>query len=260
MAMIFSCAGLAQEGITVTGDESVSKTWPAFYVDMEEVAGANWAVRGTARVPGAMNVISIDGPGGSGKTTGSRALARALGVAHLDTGAFYRAITLAALRRGAEGDALEELAREVDIRYEGGRVFIGAEDVSEAIRTEAVDGHVSAVSAVPAVRSEMVRRQRDWVRNHEGDAVVEGRDIGTVVFPDARLKVFLIARPEVRALRRAREMKDAGVETVKLDLERRDELDSSRAVSPLVPADDAVIVDTSDLKVDEVVEKIRSLL
>lgn len=258
MAMVFSCAGLAQPGIIVRGDQSVSKTWPGFYEDMEAVAGTNWAP--TARVSGAMNVIAIDGPGGSGKTTVSRALARALGLAHLDTGAFYRAVTLEALRTGAKDERLETLARDVDIRYENGRVFIGDEDVSQAIRSDEVNGYVSVVSAVPAVRAEMVRRQRQWVEAHGGNAVVEGRDIGTVVFPDARLKVFLIARPEVRALRRAGEMRDAGVDSVQEDLARRDKLDSSRAVSPLTPAEHAIVVDTSDLSVDQVVAQLRSML
>jgi len=263
MAMVFSVAGLAQEGVTVRGDESVTKTWPAFYSDMAAIAGNEWAAEvggPTARVPAAMDVIAIDGPGGSGKTTVSRALATALGMAHLDTGAFYRAITLEALRRGAEGHALGELAREVDIRYEEGKVSIDSEDVSRAIRTDEVNRHVSAVSADPAVRREMVRRQREWVAAHGGSAVVEGRDIGTVVFPGARLKVFLIARPEVRARRRAEETRDAGVDHVQRDLARRDELDSSRPVSPLTPAADAVVLDTSDLTFDQVVPKIIAML
>jgi len=263
MAMVFSVAGLAQEGVTVRGDESVTKTWPGFYRDMARIGGDGWAIEVReqgARVSGAMNVIAIDGPGGSGKTTVSRALAAALGMAHLDTGAFYRAITLEALRRGVEGQALGELARVVDIRYEEGRVFIGSENVSAAIRTHAVNGYVSAVSAVPAVRTEMVRRQREWVEAHGGSAVVDGRDIGTVVFPSARLKVFLIARPEIRALRRAQELEDAGVDLVQQDLARRDGLDSSRPVSPLIPAPDAVFLDTSDLTLDQVVAKIIEML
>jgi cytidylate kinase len=148
----------------------------------------------------------------------------------------------------------------VDIRYEEGRVFIGSENVSAAIRTHAVNGSVSAVSAVPAVRTEMVRRQREWVEAHGGSAVVDGRDIGTVVFPSARLKVFLIARPEIRALRRAQELEDAGVDLVQQDLARRDGLDSSRPVSPLIPAPDAVFLDTSDLTLDQVVAKIIEML
>ena len=262
MAMVFSVAGLAQEGVTVVGDESVSKTWPGFYRDMAVLVGDDWAraTGPTARVPLAMGVIAIDGPGGSGKTTVSRALAEALGVAHLDTGAFYRAITLEALRRGAEGRALEQLARVIDVRYEDGKVFIASEDVSDEIRSAQVNRHVSAVSANPSVRKEMVRRQQEWVAAHGGSAVVEGRDIGTVVFPNARLKVFLVARPEVRARRRAEELAHAGVDSVRQDLKRRDEFDSSRAVSPLTPASDAVVLDTSDLSVEQVVTRIVSML
>ena len=263
MAMVFSIAGLAQQGVTVVGDESVSKTWPGFYRDMAALVGDDWAISPagpTARVPRVMGVIAIDGPGGSGKTTVSRALAKALEVAHLDTGAFYRAITLEALRRGAEGRALEELARVIDIRYENGSVFIAAEDVSGQIRSAPVNRHVSAVSANPLVRKEMVRRQQEWVAAHGGSAVVEGRDIGTVVFPNARLKVFLIARAEIRARRRAEELAHSAVDSVQQDLKRRDELDSSRAVSPLTPANDAVVLDTSDLTVEQVVTEIVSRL
>jgi len=119
---------------------------------------------------------------------------------------------------------------------------------------------VSEVSANPSVRREMVRRQQEWVAAHGGRAVVEGRDIGTVVFPNARLKVFLVARPEVRAHRRAAEMQRTGVDSVRQDLIRRDKLDSSREVSPLTPAEDAVVIDTSDLTVEQVVAKIAALL
>jgi cytidylate kinase len=207
-----------------------------------------------------MNVIAIDGPGGSGKTTVSRALAARLDMAHLDTGAFYRAVTLEALRQHAAGQDLGVLAGRIDLRYEDGTMFIGEEDVSVAIRTEEVDAAVSDVSADPIVRREMVRNQRRWVAEHGDEAVVEGRDIGTVVFPHARLKVFLIARPEVRAARRAGDMQTTGVRTVQDELLRRDTLDSSRAVSPLIPAEDAYVLDTSDLDVEEVVDHIVELL
>jgi len=206
-------------------------------------------------------VIAIDGPGGSGKTTVSRALAEALGFAHLDTGAFYRAVTLGALRAGiSSGPELAALADRIDLRYEDGHMHLDAEDVCEAIRSEPVNAFVSAVSAEPAVRRAMVERQRRWVDAHGGRAVVEGRDIGTVVFPHAELKIFLDARPEVRAERRAHELEIPGVEGVRRDLARRDHLDSSRAVSPLTAAVDAVKIDTSDLQVDQVVAHILTLL
>ena len=206
-------------------------------------------------------MIAIDGPGGSGKTTVSRALAKALGVAHLDTGAFYRAVTLAALRAGLSAPSdLAALAERIDLRYEDGHMYLDGEDVCEAIRSEAVNAFVSVVSAEPAVRRAMVERQRRWVEEHGNRAVVEGRDIGTVVFPHAELKIFLVARPEIRASRRAHELDSPGVENVKQDLARRDHLDSSRAVSPLSPAEDAVTLDTSDVTVPDVVEHILTLL
>ncbi len=206
-----------------------------------------------------MNVIAIDGPGGSGKTTVSRGVAATLGLAHLDTGAFYRAVTLEVLRRNTSPDGFGSLARSMDLAYDEGVVRIDGKDVSNDIRTDAVDGFVSTVSADPTVRREMVRRQRQWVEDHDGAAVVEGRDIGTVVFPGASLKIFLVARAEVRAARRAKEMNNGSAEVVQEDLARRDSLDSSRAVSPLTPADDAVVLDTSDLTVDQVVGQIVRL-
>lgn len=206
-------------------------------------------------------MIAIDGPGGSGKTTVSRALANALGVAHLDTGAFYRAVTLAALRAGiTTGPDLAALAERIDLRYEDGHMYLDGEDVCEEIRSPPVDVFVSAVSAEPGVRRAMVERQRRWVERHGGRAVVEGRDIGTVVFPDAELKIFLVARPEVRAARRASELEAPGVENVQVELARRDQLDSSRAVSPLCAAEDAIRLDTSDLSVVDVVGHILTLL
>lgn len=203
-------------------------------------------------------VVAIDGPGGSGKSTVSRVLAARLGAVHLDTGAFYRAATLAVLR--AAVDPEDRAAVETEVarhRYdqEEGRMFLDGEDVSAEIRTPAIDRNVSVVSAHPGVRRIMVEAQRDWVRRHGRLAVVEGRDIGTVVFPDALLKVFLEASPEERARRRARESGIAR-EAVARDLMARDRFDSSRVTSPLRAASDAVVVDTTDLGVDEVVDEI----
>ncbi len=207
-------------------------------------------------------VIAIDGPGGSGKSTVSRLLAERLGAVHLDTGAFYRAATLAALRAGVDLEDGEAVTAEVArhrLEQEAGRMLLDGEDVSADIRTPEVDRSVSVVSAYPEVRRLMVDAQRDWVRRRGGTAVVEGRDIGTVVFPAASLKVFLEASPEERARRRARES-GLDAEAVQRELRRRDRLDRSRATSPLRPADDAVVIDTTELSVDEVVDRIIAAL
>ena len=196
-------------------------------------------------------VIAIDGPAGSGKSTVAQAVARKLGVAYLDTGAMYRSVTHVALARGVDvddGDALARLAHDLETEV-GDRVVVDGVDVSEAIRAPAVNGAVSTVSAHPGIRRELVGRQRLWAGAHEG-GVMEGRDIGTVVFPDARLKVFLTAGEGERARRRRDET----------DVEQRDRLDSTRPVSPLKAADDAVVIDTTELTVDEVVVRILERL
>jgi cytidylate kinase len=200
-------------------------------------------------------VIALDGPAGTGKSTVARALAERLGVAHLDTGAMYRAVTWAALRAGLRPDdqaAVVDLARRVRLEVGEGPVRVDGTDVTREIRGPEVTAAVSAVSAIPAVRAELRDRQRAWIAAHRG-GVAEGRDMGTVVFPHARLKVFLTASADVRARRRAAEM--AGdVEAVARDIERRDWADSTRADSPLARADDAVVVDTSELRPDEIVD------
>ena len=206
-------------------------------------------------------VIAIDGPGGVGKTTVSVRTAAALGLPQLNTGAFYRAATLAALRSGApfdDPDAVVAAVRSAGIGYEGDRTLIGDDDVSHEIRSPEVTAAVSPVSAMEAVRRLMVAEQRAWVERHGGRAVVEGRDIGTVVFPDAVLKIYLTARPEVRAARRAGDREAAGrdVAGIEADLATRDRYDASRAVSPMRPAEDAVIIDTSDLTIDQVVAEV----
>lgn len=204
-----------------------------------------------------VQVVAVDGPGGSGKSTVSRKLAERLGWTHLDTGAFYRAATLVVLESGADVDderAILDAIEGLVFGQEDGVMTIDGRDVSIDIRSDAVTGAVSAVSAHPQVRKVMVSMQRVWAERHPG-SVVEGRDIGTVVFPYALLKVFLTADPAERARRRAGE---TGAETgsVERDLERRDRFDSSRAASPLRPADDAVVIDTTDLGIDEVVQAI----
>jgi cytidylate kinase len=199
--------------------------------------------------------VAIDGPAGSGKSTVGRALAERLGLEYLDTGAMYRGVTFGALRRGidpADADVVANLARNVDLTVEAGVVTVDGVDATIEIRGPEVTRAVSAVAANPEVRRELVRRQREWAAAR-GGGVLEGRDIGTVVFPDAVLKVYLTAAPEVRAGRRSQEVTDLDYETVASDIARRDALDQGRDTSPLTQADDAVVVDTSSLSVDQIV-------
>lgn len=207
-----------------------------------------------------MRVIAIDGPAGSGKSTVARALAARIGLAYLDTGAMYRSVTFAALRRGidpADAEILGRVAQDVSIELGADVVTVDGVDATIEIRGPEVSRAVSIVAANPLVRAEMVRRQRDWVAAH-GGGVLEGRDIGTVVFPDAELKVYLTADPEVRAQRRSKEVSDLDYETVAADLARRDALDQGRDVSPLAEAADAFVVDTSGLTVEEIIEVISA--
>lgn len=212
-------------------------------------------------------VVAIDGPGGSGKSTVSRAVAARLGLEVLDTGAMYRAVTLAVLRRGvdpseaADAAAVAEEADVVIDEHEGVRV--DGVDATAEIRGPEVTQAVSAVSAHSGVREALVGRQRAWIESRGGSGVVEGRDIGTVVFPDAAVKVFLTADEGVRAARRQADeraaARDVDTDAVRADLARRDRLDSERPTAPLRPAADAVIIDTSDLSVDDVVDRIEKL-
>ena len=210
-----------------------------------------------------MNVIAIDGPAGSGKSTVARTLAERLERSYLDTGAMYRAVTFAALRRGVDPDDVEPVGRiavecELDVGQDG-TVTVDGVDATIEIRGPEVTRAVSIVAANPTVREEMRRRQREWADDHQG-GVVEGRDIGTVVFPDAELKVFLDASPDVRASRRSKEVTELSYETVAADLARRDARDEGREDSPLRIADDAFVVDTSDLSVDQIVELVMDEL
>ena len=209
-----------------------------------------------------MRVIAIDGPAGSGKSTVARALATHLGLKYLDTGAMYRSVAFAVLRRGGDPDDAElaaAVARAVDLDVGLDRVLVDGVDATVEIRGPEVSRAVSAVAANPAVRSELVSRQREWA-HRRGGGVLEGRDIGTVVFPDAELKVYLTADPAERAKRRAKEVTDLDYETVAADIARRDAIDSSRSVDPLQEAADAVVVDTTGLTIDEVVANITVLL
>jgi cytidylate kinase len=206
-------------------------------------------------------VIAIDGPAGAGKSTVGRALADRLSVGYLDTGAMYRAMTFAALRRGVvEGDLDEvaAIAPKVVMSIEDGKVIVDGVDATTAIRGREVTEAVSQISANPDVRQVLVERQRAWVDEHDG-GVVEGRDIGTVVFPDADLKLYITASPRVRAERRVREL-GGDVAEVEASIIKRDRVDSSRVHSPLAEAADAVIVDTTGMTIDEVVDHIMEML
>lgn len=214
-------------------------------------------------------VVAVDGPAGTGKSSVSRGLARSLSARYLDTGAMYRIVTLAVVRAGvdlADTPAIEMAAADVPLSVgydpDEDRAYLDAEDVSHEIRGGEVTKAVSAVSAVPAVRARLVGLQRE-LASGPGSVVVEGRDIGTVVLPDADLKIFLTASAEVRARRRNDQNVASGLdddyEAVLADVERRDHLDSTREVSPLRAADDAVVVDTSDMTEDEVIAHLTEL-
>lgn len=206
-------------------------------------------------------VIAIDGPAGSGKSTVGRRLAAHLGLEYLDTGAMYRGVTFAALRRNidpADAEVVARLAEQVELDLPGdGTLIVDGVDATIEIRGPEVTRAVSLVAANPAVRKELVRRQREWADAH-GGGVLEGRDIGSVVFPDAALKVYLTASPEVRAERRSKEVTDLDYATVAADIARRDAADQGRDDSPLAQAEGALVVDTSDRDVDEIVADLVS--
>ncbi len=215
-------------------------------------------------------VIAIDGPAGTGKSSVARGLARALNARYLDTGAMYRIVTLGVLRAGidlADAAAIADVAQRVDLAVgfdpDEDRSYLAGEDVSAEIRGDAVTKAVSAVSAVPQVRARLVQLQRE-LASAPGSVVVEGRDIGTVVLPDADVKIFLTASAEVRARRRTDQNiangRPADYDAVLADVKRRDHLDSTRAVSPLRAADDAIVVDTSEMNQDEVVTYLTELV
>jgi len=206
-------------------------------------------------------IVTVDGPGGTGKSTVSRVVAAKSGLPHLDTGAYYRAATLAALEAEvdpSDGHAVRDVVSRSTFAQEGGRMYLDGREVSVGIRSDRVTAAVSAVSAHPEVREALVQLQRAWVDEH-GGGVVEGRDIGSVVFPDATIKVFLDASPEERARRRSMETGEP-LDEVLADLGRRDHIDSTRAASPLTIPDGAVMIDTSELSFEEVVESLLALI
>jgi cytidylate kinase len=214
---------------------------------------------GSEPVDEELMVVAIDGPAGSGKSTVGRRLAEALGLEYLDTGAMYRSVTFAALARGVDPDdvgRVAEVAKQVEIDLQpDGKVSVDGVDATTQIRGPEVSRSVSAVAANQAVRAEMVSRQREWARRR-GGGVLEGRDIGTVVFPKAALKIYLTADAETRAARRAKEVTDLDYNAVAADLARRDQADSNRVHDPLRQADDAIEVDTTGLSIDEVVSRL----
>jgi cytidylate kinase len=249
MAMAAAVAALAAgpgERSLVTGFGAVETSYPQFADDLRHLTGTE------PSAPRAL-VIAIDGPAGAGKSTVSKAVAARLGLDRLDTGAMYRAVAAFALALGIppdDHDAVAALAAEAEIDP-GTRVLINGRDVTDVIRSPEVGQAVSVVAANAAVRTQLVRRQRAWAQDH-GGGVVEGRDIGSVVFPHAEVKIYLTATAEERA-RRRRDESPAGVA-------RRDRIDSTRAASPLAEAHDAHRLDTTGRSVQDVVEEVLSWL
>jgi CMP/dCMP kinase len=203
-------------------------------------------------------IVAIDGPAGAGKSTVARALAERLGFRYLDTGAMYRALTWLAMQRGvdlSDEDTLAELARTELVGFEGeSRVWIAGMDVTSSIREQRIDRMVPVVARHPAVREIMRERQRELGR--DGDVVIEGRDIGTVVAPQAEVKVYLVADRDVRAQRRMADRPGIGADALATDLQKRDARDAER----MQPAEDATEIDTTNSTVDEVVEQIEALV
>lgn len=220
-------------------------------------------------IPGNI-IITIDGPAGVGKSTVSQMLAKRLGVSFLDTGAMYRALTLAAMNEKADLNKTEQLLdilkrKILQFDISGGvmKVSIDGIDVSEEIREPSVTANVRYIAEKPELRKELVQMQRDFARQH-GGIVTEGRDQGTVVFPDADFKFFLTADAEERARRRQAQLgesgKEADLEELRENIEKRDASDKNRTVGPLTPADDAIVIDTTNMKVQQAVEKVAEYI
>jgi 3-phosphoshikimate 1-carboxyvinyltransferase len=252
MAMCFSLVALAGVPVRIDDPGCVAKTFPDFFERFAEVT----------RVSGAgASVIAIDGPSASGKGTVARQVAEQLGFAFLDSGALYRLVALAAIKRGIGWDQTErltELAAALNCRFEGERVLLDEEDVTLAIRAEEVSAGASRVAAIGLVREALLGRQRAF-RSPPG-LVADGRDMGSVVFPDALLKVFLTASPEVRAQRRYKQLMDKGIRAnlgaLLQDINERDARDAGRGVAPLQKCADAHLLDTTDMSVEQAVGRI----
>ena len=206
-----------------------------------------------------LRIVAIDGPAGAGKSTIAKALAIALNIPYLDTGAMYRMVTYAALRDGIDlnnESTVADIAKSMNVVMSSDRFIVDDVDVTDIIRGPQVTEAVSTVAALSSVRSELRAAQRTWVEN-AGGGVVEGRDIGTVVFPDATLKVFLTASPAVRAQRRVAQS-GGDVVVIEEQIRQRDHLDSTRADSPLRESNDSLFIDTTELSIDAVVKQITS--
>lgn len=208
-------------------------------------------------------IIALDGPAGAGKSSVSKMVAKRLNCTYLDTGAMYRAITYEALKRNISEEKeivqmVENLNMDICAKEDTMHVFIEGEDITQYLRTSEVSSNVSRVSAFQGVRNAMVKLQRKVAE--KGNAVLDGRDIGTVVLPDADLKIFLTASVHTRALRRYKELKDTDttLERIEEEIKRRDNLDMTRKISPLRKADDAILLDNSDLTLEETADKIIS--
>jgi len=258
MAMCFSLAAFGPVPVTILDPGCVSKTYPDYFTDFRRLLGT---AHGASRPA---PVITIDGPTASGKGTIAQRVARALGWHALDSGALYRLTALAVLREGGDGTdeaQAARLARHLDVRFEGDAILVDGEDVGGLIRREEVGNLASRVAAWPTVREALLTRQRDFCR--APGLVADGRDMGTVVFPDAPLKIFLDADVEVRARRRHKQLKDKGfsanLDDLLQDLRARDARDRGRAHAPLVAAADAVTVDSSHQGIDDVVRQVLDL-
>ena len=209
-------------------------------------------------------VVAIDGPAGSGKSSVSKEIAKRLGFTHIDTGAMYRAVTLYALRLGIDLDNPLEYTflDNIEIIYKEGKTYLNGEDVSKEIRSEEVTNNASLPARIASVREKMVYFQRESLKI--GHVIMDGRDIGTVVAPNANLKVFLTASPEIRAKRRCMENEVKGIESnygiILKEIIERDKKDSERKISPLKQADDAILVDTTNLGIEQVITKIIDLI
>jgi 3-phosphoshikimate 1-carboxyvinyltransferase len=250
MAMCFALVALGGVAVRINDPGCVAKTFPDFFDRFAEIAAG-------AAVP----VIAIDGPSASGKGTVARQVAQRLGFHYLDSGALYRLVALAAMRQGIateDAGALGGLAQSLLVEFHGDNIRLGGEGVTEAIRAEEVSVTASHVAAIPEVRQGLIQRQRAFRR--PPGLVADGRDMGTVVFPDAVLKVFLTASAEERALRRYKQLIDKGFDanlaTLLQEISQRDARDSARSVAPLQKCADAQVLDTTGLSIEESVAQV----